>query len=203
MRGTTAMNNLRETSKWALIAAFLLCAVAAQAATIKKKDGQIVEGKIVGLVVQKDEAKEASSEKHPGQKSYTVSYDLTNGSDITAIDEEGVHQEGRLVAFLVASQEGSPPDDADAVKTGVELPAGAFSLGQLKGDGTVIRAGGQSRDKRRVKSNRLVGQYRVDPATKKGTLEPSLEVATAGGTVKIPVEEIVGFKPKPEAGTKK
>ena len=194
---------MKDAWKWALIAAFLLCAVAAQPATIKKKDGQIVEGKITGLVVQKDEVKEAPSEKDPAQKSYTVSYDLTNGSDITAIDEEGVHQEGRLVAFLVATQGGSPPDDAEVVKTGVELPAGALSLGHLKGDGTVIRAGGQSRDKRRVKSGQLIGQYRVDPASKKGALDPTLEVATAGGAVRIPVEEIVSFKPKPEAATKK
>ena len=206
---------MRRRCSWA-VAILLACAVAAGAATIKKKDGTTVEGKVLGQVIQKGELEESPSEKHPDKKKYLVSYVITDGSEVAGIDEDGVRQDGRLIVIFVAAQEGSPPEDADVIETGFNPPGAGGPVEEichpefglcgppLKGGGAVLRVRLPLRGRHRVHSEQLVGQYRQDPATKKGRLEANIEVQTAAGTVKVPVVQIVAFKPKPAGeGSKK
>ena len=165
---------------------------------------KLVEGKILGLIVQKGELKESVSEKDPSKKSYTVSYYLTNGDKIAAIDEAGVHKETDEVLFINVAQDGTPPEDDDAVQTGMgqaDAPGMPVMMAFTAGGGTAIRMSGRSKSKRSTDANALLGEYRLDPGTNKGKIYPEVKVETEGGPVTVPVGSFIKFRKQPEAAT--
>ncbi len=173
----------------------LLCVSSLTAATIKLKSGTVHEGRITGLIVLKGQNKESQSEKNPGKTTYTASYAVINGSDITAIDEQGVHQTGgRAVGMMVASQDGAPLEDLDTVHTGINLTPGPFSIGYTKAGGSVIRVGGRS-GQAVITRDQVLGEYRENREKKDAEIRPVLEIETAVGIVKVPVAELAELKP--------
>jgi len=188
------MNPPRPTVLTLLLLLFLagpLCA-----ATIKLKSGTVHEGKITGLIVLKGEAKEYPSEKNPGKTTYSASYAVINGADITAIDAEGIHQRaGRAAGMMVVSQDGAPLDDLDAVRTGLDLRPGPFSVSYTKAGGSVIRIGGRSGEAT-VSRDQVLGEYRKDLKKNESEIRPVLEIETTAGIVIVPVAELAALKPR-------
>lgn len=172
------------------------------AANSKPPEGiKQVEGNIKGLIVQKGAVKESQSKDSPPKTSYTVSYELTNGSEIAAIDEEGVHQDSDSILFLNVSQEGTAPDDNEVLEAGMNISDQGMMpilMARTPGGGLVVRVAGKSKLKQRTNTDALIGEYRLDPQTKKGRIIPALEVTTDGGIVTIPVQNIPKFKEKPK-----
>lgn len=180
--------------------AFRRKGTAARTASNNPVEGiKLVEGNINGLIVLKGEVKESQSKDNPSKMAYTVSYELINGSEIAAIDQEGVHQDSDKIVFLNVSQEGTPPDDNEVLETGMNISEQAMMpvlMARTPAGGLVVRISGRSKSKQRTTTDALLGEYRVDPQTKKGRIMPALEVNTAGGMVTIPVQNIPKFKEK-------
>ena len=165
------------------------------AASIKTKSGATHEGKLAGLIVLKGRYEEAASEKNPGQKVYSARYVVANGYDIEKIDEQGVHQKGgRVIGILSVEQEGSPLDDLDVVRAGLDMPESPFAVGYTKAGGTIVRLGGRA--EKVVTRDTVLGEYRKDRGKKESELRSALEIETANGVVKVPVAELVELKPE-------
>jgi len=191
--------NIRSRNEWLNVRALgvvliILCMeVGLRAATIKKKNGEVVEGKINGLVVQKSEVKKVTEN---GTTKYTVNYDLTNGADIKSIGEEGVVRKGNGFLFLTASQE-TPIDDVDALEAGLEATPQKgllFGWGAMKGGGGVSRVGGRMEMARDSSAYPVIGEFRTEGG--RPQLLPFLVVKTAKGEVQVPVAEIIDFHRK-------
>ena len=75
------------------------------AATVKKKDGQVVEGKISGVIIQKGKIEKS-------EKGFSVNYYPINGENIEVIDEKGVQlvQGTASVAIKLRDKEMLPTD---------------------------------------------------------------------------------------------
>jgi hypothetical protein len=140
------------------------------ATTIKKKNGEVLEGKIQGMIVQR-EGKESS-----------VSYTIRQGSDITSIDERGVSfKKGSKVEMLSVFMEGKSAEE-------IEKLGGAGGL--------VLRMSGKSN--KILDSDPLLGEYKgnLDSKEIKGVIVGSIRIQTKGGIITIAVEEIVEFSQK-------
>jgi hypothetical protein len=158
-------------------------------ATIKRKDGQIVEGVIKNVVVQKGKVKVESSTA--GAKTYTVNYVVTNGDRISAIDEQGIHSSSTML--LRAIEEGQPPTDVEVLKPGET----GFSNPRKGGKLTVFAIDGAPK----VPINEpLLGSIRRKPGTSDEQLVivPELDIATTDGTVTVRVSNIIAFEQKKE-----
>jgi WD40 repeat protein len=177
-----------------IAALLLVCTLATTitfAATIKKKNRQVVNGEIQGLIVQRENI---SASREGGKITYSAKYQLVNGSEVSAIDEGGVHWTTNKVSFFSVSQEDTPLDDVDVLETGMNTPPGSIFGGYTKAGGLVVAIGGRTLEEGGTCSDKLLGEFRINPLTKKGQIIPALELATANGTVKISVIEIVAFK---------
>ena len=153
------------------------------AGTIKTKDGKIVSGQIRGMIVQKGEIKlEQSAEGTV----HIVSYDMSNGENIDAIDEKGVHR-SHLWSFTVSAV-GGLPDDIEVFKPGkTGLGADRLSARGLKYYVFLIDF-----SPRVPSTEKLLGEFRPDNG--KDVIIPTLHVTTKEGVVEIPVADIVVFK---------
>jgi hypothetical protein len=167
-------------------------ALSAQIAKVIKKNGQTVEGKLKDLIVQKSSVKES---REGAKAKYTASYYLTNGGDITSIDENGGHKMGGLFAILSVSQKGELLNDTDVIQTAMNMPQGSI-FGYTKAGGQVVRLGGLSSSEQNVETSALLGTFRVDPQTGKGMIVPYIELLNEKGTVKLLVKDIIGFSLK-------
>lgn len=164
-------------------------------------DIKIVEGNISGLIVQKGPVKQGPSEKDPTKTLYTGSYSLINGGEISAIDKDGVHKDGRTLLLVSISQPDTPFDDTEVLQIAMDMPEGAFFGSFTKAGGTVIRIGGTG--KQTASTDALLGEFRVDPETKKGRIIPAVEIKSDAGPITIPVKNFVAFKEKPNPEEKK
>lgn len=164
--------------------AILLISAPGFGATIKKNKGDTVEGQLRGLIVQKGPVKDSGAS---GEDRYRVTYFTTNGSDVSLIDEAGIHVvAGAVIGVWVVSQ-GTPPDDLEALETAAgpatflrRLPKGGglMASGKLGKEGPV--------------PERLLGTFVM--GDKSGSLLPYVEVQTERGAVKVQVPEFAAFK---------
>lgn len=152
--------------------------------TIRKKDGLLVEGTIQHPVVQKGKVNEETGKE--GTKFYRVTYFLTNGDQITSVDEKGVHS--KWVIMFTATEEGQPPNDDEVLKpgkTGIMNPRKGGKLSVLSFDfGPKIPL-----------NERLIGTLRKKPGAEHDEVivVPELEILTATGVVRLPIGEIAAF----------
>jgi hypothetical protein len=168
----------------AAIVAVLLDSVSGFAATVKKSNGEVVEGQVLGLVVQKGPVKDS---RVPGDARYTVTYYTTNGSDVSVIDEKGLqYVPGAVIGVWVVTQS-TPPDDLEALETAV---GPAMFLRRLPKGGGLMASG--RRGKEGPLTERLLGTFRM--GDKRGSVLPYLEIQTAKGVVKVQASEIAAFK---------
>ena len=165
------MMKKNQLPKLAYVASLLLVLQASLfATTIKKKNGEVLDGKIQGMIVQR-EGKESS-----------VSYTIRQGADITAIDERGVSfKKGSKVEMLSVFMQGKSAEE-------IERLGGAGGL--------VLRMSGKSNNI--LDSDPLLGEYKgnLDSKEIKGAIVGSIRIQTKSGIVTIPVEEIVEFGEK-------
>jgi hypothetical protein len=59
----------------------LLASNVALATKVKMKTGQVIEGTIKGLVVQREKVEKSPSKDNPSKAVYSARYSLTNGED--------------------------------------------------------------------------------------------------------------------------
>jgi hypothetical protein len=117
------------------------CAGQSKATTIKKKEGQIVVGKLDGLIVLKDKLEES---KLDAKTEYTVSYWLIRGWEADNIDEEGVHiskEYKGVQSLVIASSVNKTPNDVEVIKKVVdkdESRGGLFVHMELSNEGFAV-----------------------------------------------------------------
>jgi len=175
------------------LAAFIILSLSAAAATLKVKSGAVHEGKVNGLIVLKGDERETLSEQDPSKTVYWASYTVLNGSDLAAIDAKGVHLgSGQPVGRFDVMQEDAPLDDADVVRTGLRIPPGPFGTGTTKAAGTVSRV--EDRTGPGPRRDTILGEFRTEGD--KVELRPAIEIETAQGIVKVPVEDLSPLAPE-------
>jgi hypothetical protein len=162
----------------------LLLAPNGLAATVKLKDGRVVEGEIQGRVVQR----EIKASVRNG-----ATYEITNGRDVVAIDEQGVHFAPVSELLMgTTTEQRRPLDDIEVIQLLLDPPAGLFP--RTKGGANVLRFGPARRKEGDVTSTTpLLGTIRGDPG--KRSLLPALEMVTREGPVTIQITEIMPFAP--------
>lgn len=158
-------------------------------ATIKKKNGEVVKGQINGIVVQGKSGPVSTGSK----TGYGALYYAGKGTDIEAIDEEGVHYKSSAkVGYVNIGQKG-PINDSEAARVAVEDSFTAmFDYSGNNGMASVNF--GSSFGSSASTKLPVLGEYRKDGDGKTGKIIPVLEVSTAKGTTSVPIEEIVAFK---------
>jgi len=203
-----------------IVAICALISNSAFAAKIKKRNGEVIEGKIRGLVALKilDVKIQVGSIQN---KPYRASYVITKGADITAIDENGLQISDEFgsgyCTFIVAGND-KPLDDLAIVRyanyqrqetarygSGSSTGLGDLSDGtaiffiegiKIKGIEAFIKIKGIEIAKNLpglLQANvQLLGEFRTDKKVDK--IIPALEIKTKGGNVTISVEELVEFK---------
>ena len=183
---------------------------------IKRKNGEYVEGKLNGLLIQKSAVIQSLSTKR-----HLVAYLLINGKDVDAIDENGIHiGEGvkTLILAAAAKRQDQLPSDLDILEglskhkiffRIVQIPqtdkmlltedpdfgAGSgFPIELKKGREAVSFYGLDSAKNREFGSPTLtlLGEVRV--REKVVQISPFLEIETNDRVVTLPIEEIVDFK---------
>lgn len=181
-------------------------------ANVKRKDGQMVKGKLKGLLVLKGEVKQTE-----GKARYNVVYEVVNAQDIDLINEEGVREpEGSLSLMVFADGEKIPPDDIEVLEAiGKKESFGTIRLERLPDtasmslkqtlqklampsveslslkDGGMKVFSGRNR-KATVSTLKILGEFRISQG--KGSIVPAMEVITENGVVTIPIQEIIAFK---------
>lgn len=167
-------------------------AIESSAASIKRRDGSIVTGRIQGKVLLRGVSVEQG----------VVGYDVISGASITSINESGVHLSPGSTSILVAFEQSPPKDDLgnlsfaklflSSIDAGTHMVATHSTLGKMA---VGINAS-------RILSDTLLGEYiesKDDPGVK---ITPGLRVATPRGVVQVPVDSIVEFRrdPTPRRG---
>ena len=173
---------------------FVLASEPVLAAKIKKKDGQVIEGKINGLVVQKGMNTTANA----------VSYSLIKGGYIESIDESGLSlRAGSKFLYALTRQKEIPIYSGEEAEI-IGFVSGIFGgMDENSGIYGNIGVGGgvaaKYLDRKEVNARDiLVGTWHAQDRAEKVHIIPSLEVVTASGTTTIPVNEIVGLKNRAE-----
>ena len=172
----------------------LLTSNLAFAAKVKLKDGSVIDGTVTGLIIQKGDVEKSQSEDDPTKTVYSALYRLTNGREITLINEQGVHKKGKMIVFIQVIQKDTPPDDLEVVETGISAAEGGVSIFHTKAGGIVARVSGLSSRSDHVNTEELLGGLRIDPVTKKYQIIPAIEILTNKETINVPIKDIVEFK---------
>ncbi len=155
--------------------------------TIKRKNGEVIKGQINGIVVQGKSGPVSAGSK----TGYGALYYAGKGADIEAIDEEGVHyKSGAKVGYVNIGQK-EPINDSEAASVAVEDSFTAMFDYSSKNGMASVNFGSSFGVTSKLP---VLGEYRKDGDRKTGKIIPTLEVATAKGTISIPIEEIVTFK---------
>lgn len=162
---------------------------------IIKKDGQIIEGKIRGLIAQKS-AEEKTKE---GKTIYYGKYLLTDGANIATIDEQGVQATVPLAYFSAAGD--SALDDAEVINSAMKDFTGNDLVFGLSGKVSLLASGSglgilfKDRDSfKEMPSWQLIGEVRKEEG--KYRVVAAVEIDTDKGLTTIPLSEIVDFKSK-------
>lgn len=176
---------LRSQVNMLALGLIMLCIQAVTcAATIKTKDGKTIEGKIRGMIVQKGEIKLEKSEEGT---IHIVTYDMSNGDDIEAIDEAGVHRSH--IWQITVSAVGGLPGDLDVFKPGEKTGVGAD---RVTAKGLKYNVFVFDFAPRVPSTEKLLGEFRSENG--KDVVIPALHVTTTNGFVDIPVADVVSFK---------
>ena len=170
---------------------------AQQSTTIKKKNAQIVDGVIDGVILLKGPLQEQKNDD--GGKLFTVRYSLVNGKDTTLIDEEGIHFSTKEHGHVTVGHK-SPPNDEEvihyilgSIAAGQKmilpkyLPSGAFAF-----------AGVWPAKDGKLTDSRLLGHLYIENGIM--AFDPALHILVGKQTLRILVSEVADFKDLP--GTK-
>ncbi|MGH9426703.1 MAG: hypothetical protein ACRD2L_10445, partial [Terriglobia bacterium] len=206
-----------------LSSTILIESSSAQAAKIKKKGGEIVEGEIKGFVVQADIAPQMKGDRI---KSYKALYFKVAGADIETMDETGVRlRTGKKVRFLLVEQKEKPSDlevlaafKGDSLDSDIgalmattlayrdahhgSLTQGLYDpakdAGQIVVGSTPFFTEQHTKDVR-IQGDfsrfKLLGTFRMEHSYGKVTLVPTIEIVSEKGPQSIALEEIVEFGP--------
>lgn len=175
------------------------------AATIKKKNGDVVEGKIEGLIALKEPAQEEVDKDKASVKKYSIWYWLVNGEQILRIDEAGVERQTDDVEGVgFATREGANPNDLVVLDKMFETRNPIPFLVPTSDPSTWVVAAGRVRSKQgQTLAGSLLGEYRREPRAAQGMLIPVIRVSTPNGTVGLTVGEIISFKVPASANTQR
>lgn len=183
-----------------LIMLCLFVATPLLAATIKKKDGQVLEGEIKGLLVVK------SNLTVPGDETTPIYY-LMNGKDISVIDEEGVHlREGSPGGSATVTASGVRPTDEEVLATVTPTDKevrGLTFLSLPNGGEVLLLAYPESIDGKptqaRTHTGNLLGTVLFEGDIRKNL--PFIQVTTRSGLVLLATEDVVEFKQEADKPT--
>lgn len=158
-----------------------------KAATIKKKNGQIIKGEINGIVVQ------GGSELVTGSPGgYGALYYTPKGEQIESIDEDGVHyRPGARIRYVSIGQK-DKIDDSEAAGVAIEMENNFTAMFDYSGKHGMASVKSDTMSLDNPAKFKLLGEYRKEGST--GKIIPALEVNTAKGIVLVPIAEIVEFK---------
>ena len=174
-------------------ALFLSIATVSRAATITLKDGQVVDGKIVGFLVLRGDAISETDKTKPDVVRHSVTYWMIDGAEVVRINRSGVERTtDDVVAFGLASRDNAEPDLMSAIdkmfdERKSKIP---FLLPSHDPETFVMVSGGGKSREGKVIHETLLGEYQREEGSAQGTLLPSIRVTTPGGVVTIPVDRI-------------
>ncbi|HVS01213.1 MAG TPA: hypothetical protein VMT16_00440 [Thermoanaerobaculia bacterium] len=165
-------------------------------AEIARRDGRVVEGSIAGFIALRGATSTEVDENNHEIVKHSVSYCLLDASEIVAITQVGItRRTDDVVAFGLATRDGADPDNLvvlDRLFDERNTTPG-FLLPTRDRDTWLFAAGGGKLRQGQVLSEALLGEYRRDPGSAAGELIPAIRLTTQGGTVTLPVAEIVPF----------
>jgi hypothetical protein len=169
-----------------LLALLIILFIASQAlaATVKKKNGQLVRGEITGRIVQK-----GKTEKIESRYKYSIVFNVIEGKGIDTIDERGVNpiKGTSFPIILYYYSDETPPEDTWVL----DLAEGFLAMGSdvsmnIKGDLLgITRAEGKNL------IDPLLGELVREEKTVR--VLPALRVKTDKGMVEIPISDIARF----------
>jgi len=154
----------------------------ALAGTIKKKDGKSVSGEIKGTLAFKGLIR---TEKGGG--GYGLMYYMISGKEVESITEEGVRwKEGKSAVRHIFLQKKEPPDDVEVLTA---VKDNKFPMDYMFAYGASDWKGGPGVPDVNPIPTRLLGELRYEEG--KARIITTLELETPGGTVSVPVDEVV------------
>jgi hypothetical protein len=162
----------------------LFIASQALAATVKKKNGQLVKGEITGRIVQK-----GKTEKIESRYKYSDVFNVIEGKGIDTIDERGVNPiKGTTFSIILYYySDETPPEDTWVL----DLAEGFLAMGSdvsmnIKGDLLGIK---------RAEGKNLIDPLLGELVREEKTVRvlPALKVKTDKGMVEIPISDVARF----------
>ena len=169
----------------------------AEGATIKKRNGDVIEGTVQGFVALKGKKPLVENGKGTNDATkYSTTYWIVKGEEIVRIDEAGVQRKSDGVeAFAMGTRDGSLPEDLVVLDAAFDNNAPMPMLFPTRDASTwaVIARNGKSKQGNTL-SDSLIGEYKRGKDSKQGEIIPALQVSTASGIVKISIADIVAFR---------
>ena len=159
---------------------------------------RIVEGKILGLIVQKETVLDGESKGKSSRKAYSARYWVTKGEEVAAFDGDGLHKAGSADEMVSVHQQNAPLDDAEVVQVALAIPETELLnprqnltlKHRTKAGGTVLRTRVTSFFGPVTTPFPLLGEFREDETTKKPALIPAIRISTANGVITVPIEKM-------------
>ena len=175
----------------------VVLAPASFAGFVKKKDGQILQGSINGLIVL---ASEERSVKEGEKVRYLQVHIIEQGKDVLSLDEDGV-QMAAASEMVICSLSSTVAGKAGKLSDlGVRLTM-AHMLSDMLDGPRAFEPNADDPDKGQWKITIMTGVQQAKAKShgalkllgelRNGKIIPALEVVTAGGTVTVPVDDIV------------
>lgn len=174
---------MKSLARFLLLGLFLVSLeTPLSATTIRKKNGDVVDGQIRGTILLKE-------------RGAAVFYCAIDGKDVLGIDQDGVHAVAGKALSVLGLEVKNPAEVLEAIQwlrdrrirskslLLKDLPSGGQALGSYTGFEKPCPQ----------KNQELLGEFRVDKKKRKIEVIPAVEVDTANGVVTIPVNEVVEF----------
>ena len=159
---------------------------------VRKKDGQVVEGTIQGVIVQR--SVETTSED--AKIVYRNIYHIWTGKNISLIGEKGVEvNQGSPMLVAFATSRDKPIKDPEIVKGVLALLSESkkgIALSAVKvPSGAEVVIAGSVVGKNSPVAAKLIGSVRGSGET---MLRPDLTMLTETGPITVPLTEVIDFK---------
>ena len=171
----------------------------ARAATVKKKNGETIEGQIDGAVVLKRTLGAPTEKSLKGRCKGIVVYVAIGGKYVDTIDENGVKPlPDGYVGLVEYCYKKTPLSDLEVLGgTSDFLLADVNITGVLPVDGktgTMVITRMKGKDLVAKPQNILIGTCETTSKVGEVRLLPGLTIRTEEGAITVPVEEIIEFK---------
>jgi hypothetical protein len=162
-----------------------------ESSQVTKPNGEVVEGKIKGIVVNR--AKVANADGL-----YSVIYYFNEGKYITRITERGTTiVKGGSMLRIITDRGVSPADESAVPGLALRMYKGSSRAGSETLPNKVHMIAFFSDEETLTTEFPVVGELRMEQ--EQAVIIPAIEILTSKGLVRLPASEIVKIKTKPRS----